>query len=737
MIGSGGERESPQDFGEGPEAETRRWSTEIELAEKAFQSWAERARKIINRYADDTTSDAPLDSFSRGRRRVAILWSNIATLAPAVYAAPPKPQIERRFRDADPVGRAAAQVLERATSFALEMGQDFDGAARSAVTDYLLTGRGCLWLRYNPHFRKVTPQIPLFAAPTTLPEVTLPEDGLQVGGDATTEVDAEPLAPPAPAWTTPDWAPVEPGIVRFGDDGAPYIDGEPYEEIEREEVLVDHVHWSDFLHAPGRDWSEVRWVARRVFMTRAELVERFGEESGRAVKLDYTPSTAPDTAHGEQSQAFKKATVWEIWDKSAKRAVWFATGLRDRLLDERPDPLGLSGFFPCPPPLYSTLSGDSLSPIPDYAYYQDDADALDTLAQRIALLQEAIRVVGLYDKANPGVSRLLQGGENEMIAVDQWAMHAQSGGVKGAVDWLPIGEIVAVLNQLYAAEKAAKDRIYEITGISDILRGQGVASETATAQGIKARYAGLRLSARQQAVARFLRDAVRIAAEIVGEKFSDDMLMQAAGVAQMGADGQMFAQALALLRQDGPRGFRLDIETDSTIAADEQEEKRSVTEFLGAVGQFISQSLPAMQAAPQMGPMLGEMLKFGARRYRAGRGMEAAIEQAVEALTQAAAQRQAQPQPGAAQQPDQREQAAAQKVMQDAQERQQRLQADLAEQQARAQTDIRIAQEKAAADIQIATTKARHQLQAEAMKAAAKTGVAYPMLQGYGDIRYA
>jgi hypothetical protein len=732
MLASG-ENETPQDFGEGPEAAARRWATEIDLAEKAFAPWTTRAQKIIKRYADDINSETD-GNFKAKQRRVAILWSNVNTLAPALYAAPPKPQIERRFRDADPVGRAAAQVLERATSFALEMGQDFDGAARACVTDYLLTGRGCLWLRYNPHFRTVTPRVPLFPAP-----VPPPEDGYQIGGDATTEVDAEPLAPPAlPAWMTPAGAPAEPGMVRFGDDdGAPYIDGEPYEEIEREEVLADHVHWSDFLHSPGRDWSEVRWVARRVFMTRAELIERFGEEAGRAVKLDYTPSNAPETADGERHQAFKKATVWEIWDKSGKKAVWFAPGLRDRLLDERPDPLGLSGFFPCPPPLYATLSGDSLSPIPDYVYYQGDAEALDTLAQRIASLQESIRVVGLYDKANSGVARLLQGGENEMIAVDQWAMHAQSGGVKGAVDWLPIGEIVGVLNQLYAAEKAAKDRIYEITGISDILRGQGVASETATAQGIKARYAGLRLSARQQAVARLLRDAVRIAAEIVGEKFSDETLMQAAGVAQMGPDGRMIAEALALLRQDGPRGFRLDIETDSTIAADEQEEKRSVTEFLGAVGQFISQSLPAMQAAPQLGPMLGEMLTFGARRYRAGRGMEAAIEQAVDALGQAAAQRQAQPQPGAAQRPDQKEQAAAQKTMLDMQERQQRLQADIAEQQARAQTDIRIAQEKAAADIQIATTKAQHQLQAEAMKAAAKTGVVYPMLQGYGDIRYA
>lgn len=706
MLDVGGEREPPQDFGDGPEADARRWALEVDLAQRAARPWMERAGKIVKRYADER------DDHERKGRRVAILWSIINTIAPAVYAQPPKPQVERRWRDADPAGRAAAQILERATTYALEVGQDFDGAARGAVMDYLTTGRGVLWARYQPTFRSVTPQQPVFPSP------------LQPG-----------------AFADMAGAPVDPAAVRFLPDGQPYIDGAPVEEIEREEVFVDHVHWSDFLHSPGRNWDEVRWVGRRSFLTRQELTERFGDQVGRAVKLDYTPSAVPESAQGAEHQAFKKAVVWEIWDKATKAAIWFAPGTPDRLLDRRADPLRLSGFFPCPPPLYATLSGDSLIPVPDYVYYQDDAAALDTLAQRIEALQAAVRAAGVYDAAQTGLSKLLEGGENKLYPVDSWAHFAQSGGFKGTVDFLPLGEMVSVLNQLYAAEKSIKDRIFEVTGISDIVRGQGMASETATAQRIKGRYAGMRLGFRQDAVARFLRDAVRIAAEIVAEHFAPPTLAQAAGVQFMGPDGAMFDQAVALLREDGPRGFRLDIETDSTIAADEQADKQAVTEFLGAVGQFIGQAMPAMQAAPQLGPMMGEMLKFGARRYRAGRALESAIEQGVDSLLQAAQQRQAPPtgaQPGGDGQPppDLKAQAEAQKAMREMQERQQRLQADLIEQQARAQADIEIARRKAQADIEIAQLKASRQLQAEAMKAAAKTGVVYPMLQGYGDVTY-
>lgn len=100
-----------------------------------------------------------------------------------------------------------------------------------------------------------------------------------------------------------------------------------------------------------------------------------------------------------------------------------------------------------------------------------------------------------------------------------------------------------------------------------------------------------------------------------------------------------------LLHKDGLRSFRIDIETDSTIATDEEEEKASRTEFLGAVGDFMAKAEPLAQAQPAIIPLLGEMLLFTVRGFRAGRSLEEAFETFVSQATAAAKQAASNPQP--------------------------------------------------------------------------------------------
>ena len=59
----------------------------------------------------------------------------------------PIPVAERRFGDKDPIARGAAQILERALRNEIEI-CGYHEAMTQAVTDYLLPGRGTLWVRY-------------------------------------------------------------------------------------------------------------------------------------------------------------------------------------------------------------------------------------------------------------------------------------------------------------------------------------------------------------------------------------------------------------------------------------------------------------------------------------------------------------------------------------------------------------------------------------------------------------
>lgn len=569
-----------------------KWVAEIKLYEKDSQDWTSRSKKIIRRYKDERSAR---DSKSRFN----ILWSNIQTLKPALYAQPPKPNVDRRYQDDDDLGRISAQVLERSVSYFVAT-DTFDSMMQQSVLDRLLPGRGTAWVRYVPNFK----------------------DATITGSD---EVKREGIDP------TDD--------AVIGEDASP--------DLYSEEVLVDHINWQDFGYTYGRTWEEVRAVWKIAYMTRSELVKRF-PDVGKEIPLDYSPEKLNDT---KIDDTLKKAAVYEIWDKPSKKAIWIHKDY-PKALDERDDPLKLHDFFPCPKPLFSTLANDSLVPVPDYVLYQDQARELDELTGRIWAVTKAIKVAGVYDASAEGVQRLLaEGVENTLIPISQWAVFGDKGGLAGVINFLPIKEIAEVLLALYKAQDYVKQIIYEITGISDIIRGASDPNETLGAQELKGKFASLRLDDQQKEVARYGRDLVRIMTEIIAEHFSIETIKQICGVKLMTAQekklvqqGMQAAQASGkeippmpeeiqelmdlptweevekLIRNDTARCFRIDIETDSTIKTDQDAEKKARTEFLAAAGGFIQQMQQVQN--PQLQPLLMEMLMFGIRSFKVGREME-------------------------------------------------------------------------------------------------------------------
>src|SRR5262249_19114088 len=93
-------------------------------------------------------------------------------------------------------------------------------------------------------------------------------------------------------------------------------------------------------------------------------------------------------------------------------------------------------------------------------------------------------------------------------------------------------------------------------------------------------------------------------------------------------------QVLTFLRDNRARAFTLDIETDSTIVADENAEKERRTEFVAMLGQLLPQLAQLVTAAPQGGPQFAAAgLKFGSAAFRAGRPLDAAIDDLVQQIS--------------------------------------------------------------------------------------------------------
>ena len=645
------------------------WHDQVEAAIKIFDKWEKRGQKVVKRYRDER------DAIEMPRMKFNILWSNIQVLYPALYGRQAKPEVSRRYMDQDPVGRLASTMLERVMEYETTQFGDFDAAMSGAVQDRLLPGRGTAWIRYEPVIVNERPE--------------------SIEGEEQDE---------SQVYNTVE---------------------DPTERIDAAHSPIDYVYWADFLHSPARTWDEVWWVARAVYMTKEEGIERFGDvfknvslTSSNTDMDGKNPMTAKMTYD-------KKAMVYEIWNKRSGKVCWIAKGY-PQALDERDDPLELDEFFPCPKPLMATTTTGTMIPVPDFCEYEDQAQELDNLTQRIYLLTKACKAVGVFNAEFKELARMFSEGiDNKLFPVTAWAAMSEKGGLKGAIDMMDTSQIIITLRELYAAREQVKQSIYEIMGISDILRGSSKAQETLGAQQLKANFGSLRLKSSQGDVAKFATDIFKLKAQVICKFYPPELIVEMSGVMNTpdGQDPQMLQAALQMLSNSTIRDFHIAVEADSLAQIDEQAEKQGAQEAIGAIGAFLREAIPMVTQAPDTLPMVSEMLLFLVRRFRAGRGLESAVEKAMKALqdkADAAKQQPKQPNPEmmqmqADQQAEQmRMQAQAQgeqmKLQAQAQTEQMKMQAQAQIEQGKAQLEMQMQQAKTQADMQLAQMKAEFEV---------------------------
>ncbi len=566
------EQRSPSDWAD-------YWEKEVQASKKWMQRFHTRSRTVEREYlaqsegSDDSTNDSA---------RFNVFWANVQVLLSAVYAKLPAPEVDRTHLDQkDDVARVAALILERIFKFELKNLDDSpDHVYREAIKDRFVVGIGQAWPRYE---------------------------------FSTTEEEVEAIVDPE---TNEELAPAYTNTV-----------------IADEQVPLDYVRWEDFLYSPCKTWEKRTWVGRRTYMSKAKCVARFGEMIAK--ELSYKNSNKGSTYDDPMRVSPEPlAEVYELWHLETKSVFWFSKGAKV-ILDMEYDPLRLQGFYPCKRPLMATCLSNAYLPRSDYAMVQDQYQELNMLSARMRLLTEALRVVGVYDKSADGVKRMIsQANTNELIPVDNWAMFAEKGGIKGAIDWMPLDAIVSALTQMTARKQALMQEVYEILGLSDIMRGQSVASETATAQQLKAQYGSARLQRVQIEVADFLTTNTRTRAEIICNHWQPETIMERSQAAMLPeADQPYVQQAIQLLKSGNQMAMRLTINADSVSSPDWNAEKQERIDFLQATSQFITMSMPLVQQNPGAGPFLMQMLQWAATGFRAGKQIEGVLDQAIAALT--------------------------------------------------------------------------------------------------------
>jgi hypothetical protein len=525
-----------------------------------------------------------------------VLYSNTDTLAPALYNTTPRPVVQRRFKDEDKLAGAASQVTQRTLEFLVDNGEQeystFDDLMRAAVLEALVPGRGVTCFEYDA-----------------------------------------------------------------------VIEGEgPTEKVTYERVCGKEVPWDRFLHGYGKKWNQVPWVAFEDHMTKEELIDNFGEIA-KEIEVEESETDATDSDDGSRTKnddgetaGAKVVVVYRIWSKTDKKVYFICQAHPEAPLKVVDDPLKLTGFFPCPRPMSFVQKISTLVPVALYKMYEKQAEELNCITSRLNHLIHACRVRGMYDATVEGMVDALKAEDNVLIPINNVAAQVAQGLTLEKSIWVfPLEKVIAVIQQLYLARQQIKAVIFEITGIADIMRGSSQASETLGAQEIKNQWGTLRLKRVQKEVMRYVRDSLRIMAEIAVTKMSPDTLKKMTGLpypteeekaqAQMAAQqaqqmgqqvppqlGQVlqapsWGEILALLKDDLTRCYKIDIETNSTVDAEATEDKQNISELLNAMAQFLNGIAPLVEQQILPFEAAQTMLLAIVRRFRFGTDVEESLKQ--------------------------------------------------------------------------------------------------------------
>ena len=393
-------------------------------------------------------------------------------------------------------------------------------------------------------------------------------------------------------------------VVQRDPFGNPILDenGQPLLAIGDESVTIDHWSWKRFVYDIGKDWNECEWIAYKHYMTAQEIEEKY-EKKVKDIELE------------EFGDDKGKICIYELWDKKERKIYDLKEG-ESKPLRVRKDSLKLKGFFDCPRPMISNMRSDKFIPQSEYKQIKRQLLNIDNIERRIDALVANIRDVGFYDAATSELAKLATAKDGELIPVDNLLQALNNSTTfDKIVAKLPIIQQAQVVEILRNHKKEQKEQIYEITGLSDIIRGSTRASETATAQQIKGQWASVRLQEKQNTINSCLREIMRMYGEIIAEHFTIERLQLITGM-------QVTPELKQRMSDDLLRCYAIDIETDSTIMADESQDRQDRMEMVNTMAGLLQTFIPAVQQGVLQADIAKELLLTAVRGYKYSRGLE-------------------------------------------------------------------------------------------------------------------
>tara|TARA_R110000803_G_scaffold56695_1_gene114069 strand:+ start:2521 stop:4731 length:2211 start_codon:yes stop_codon:yes gene_type:complete len=644
--------ESRKDYADTPAGKYKYWATELTISKKAREPWWKKADKIVNRFiGKQNQGTAPTDEINGFNLN--LFHSNVKTLGDMLYGNTPKIDVSRRYAQPnDDVGRVSAEIMERLLNLDIaNNGAEIDAVFRATLQDRLLSGLGCAKVGYTFESEE-TPILDEMGTPT----------------------------------------------------------GETEEKLISEDAPIDYYYFGDILWGWCRTWDKMPWLAFRSYVSKDDAGERWGEDV--AEELTYKKQTKKTSDEGVEDDtndsAWMRAEIWEIWDKDTKKVCWLSLGY-DKTLEEKDDILEIPSFWPVPPFFIANVTTSLYTPTPDYTLAQDLYNEIDKLQTRIAVITEAVRVVGVYNASADNLKSMFnQGNDNDLIPVENWALFGENGGLAGQIQWLPLSDIVNSLRELITVRDQTIGLLQQTTGMTDIAKGglnnqyEGVGQTDA-----KMKFGSVRIQALQDQFARFASDLMQIKAEVISRHFSPETIFKRANM-EFSYDIDLVGPAIELIKDTQQAKLRIEIRPESVAMVDFQALKTERTDYLNAVAMFMQSAAPIIEADPATKSFMLQLLQWGLAGFKGSSEIEGVIDKAISASQEAEKEQEGQEEPSPeamAMQAEQQKQQGALGIL-----------------QAKAEADMQLRQMDMQSDIQ--TSQATHQMKMAEINAAAQAKIA-------------
>lgn len=441
------------------------------------------------------------------------------------------------------------------------------------------------------------------------------------------------------------------------DDEGYFVEHEQTIDVTDEKIILEPVRSQDLYIDPDIiRWARCKRIAFACNYSEREFTNIFGTSALLTRPVEQTTNVGDDDATPKR----QSIRVIEYWDDYDKEVLWFVDGgsefikpkaacypedneyEEDEEGDETSNGLyNLEGFFPCPTPLVINQGTDEFYPVPEYYQVYELTEDIHSIFSNMLALTRAIRPRLLFDNNIDGLQEALnEGATGDAFGVTNLSQNlASSGGtLDGVVQYVPVQQMIEALNQCYGALEQRLNTLYKLTGTSDLLQGliTDPTQRTFGERQMTEKYALNQLADYQRKMAEFVRGSYQLMVEMAIKNFKDASIDTYVMPQTMEPEHQQkYRAALGLLRQDMKR-FRVELETDSTIAINEEFDKQSRIELVNTLTGAIEKVANVAGTSPALVGINLHALKFLIQGFRQGKLFQEEITTAIDNVIQMA-----------------------------------------------------------------------------------------------------